>query len=590
MKRNFNLILPGIFVFFLIFCITLMIISCGCSREEYPDFSFVGEDSIFRIPEEIWKNYPSARERYIAGDYSASLSELSDMVRPGESPRELLLLIAECANRSGNMEGAAAQYDSIIRQYPQWIPALWGRLLLAYRMSDYSTVLDCANKIIKENPKNISARTYRAQAYSFLQKYHRAIWEYKKLVRIMPENDTLLTGLGEAYIGTGDFKKAEEIFKKSAELNPYSTVTKQALGILYAFTGRFTDAIELLEVVRKNHPDAYLVHNILSDSYAFIQQYDKAEEIFKETLEKVPGNEYEEACTYVHYSMFLIKRYRWAEAEAYLKRAKKITPAVMTWNGNMGIVLYQTGRIKESEKYFKKAVIEAETDPETKSALVPVYAGYARLLLEEGRLSEAEEFMNDTLKKLPWHWEIYALLSRKKLNDGDLEKAGEFAKMSVELGPEDIVGDIALGDVALARGDVRDAVRHYQSALEKGPEEADAYLAMGKALEITGEKESALRHYKKAYRLNPFLYPAVYREAKILEEKGYPEGAGKLLVRAGRTLPKDPQDRRFLASSYACWGYDKSAMDILRPILSIPGLKKKALKNPYLGPLVDKKY
>jgi tetratricopeptide (TPR) repeat protein len=213
-----------------------------------------------------------------------------------------------------------------------------------------------------------------------------------------------------------------------------------------------------------------------------------------------------------------------------MRRAVVASPSNASSNANLGIALFDLGRLEESLPYFEKT---RRLDPRLASPMRP----HAEVLAALGRLSEARELASQAWSMSP---AVNAAAPRVsiELAAGDTAAARRVAEQAMrELPTDQVLGDLgssAIGWV-LAPGDVR-------RLLALGPE-AFSDGGSGRAL-------VRARHY--------------YRQGDSARMRQWADSAQRLKRVELRDVPDDTWLMTGLASAEAFRGRGAAALDLVR--------------------------
>ena len=132
---------------------------------------------------------------------------------------------------------------------------------------------------------------------------------------------------------------------------------------------------------------------------------------------------------------------------------------------------------------------------------------YGVLLLEAGRIDEAEQHLRRALERSPQDFmslnglaRIFALRGRHDAAIGVLREALEVPNVPPEKRAQTYA---AIGSNELARHNVRGALDAYARAVELNPYLPDAHSGYGSALALAGHLDEALAEHRKAIQLAP---------------------------------------------------------------------------------------
>jgi tetratricopeptide (TPR) repeat protein len=124
-------------------------------------------------------------------------------------------------------------------------------------------------------------------------------------------------------------------------------------------------------------------------------------------------------------------------------------------------------------------------------------------LVQEGRLPEAIEHLQQALRFKPAYAEVNNNLGKALAQAGRVEEAIGHYEQALRLKPDYAKAHCNLG-LALARvGKTQEAMEHYEQALQIKPDLAEAHYNLGVALFRLGRLPEAMGHYEEALRSKP---------------------------------------------------------------------------------------
>lgn len=152
--------------------------------------------------------------------------------------------------------------------------------------------------------------------------------------------------------------------------------------------------------------------------------------------------------------------------EIYMKQGKSDSAAIV---------------LEEGKKYFIEQKILTKTNP-------LLYVGYAHMLLNSGRSSEARKLMEEVLKE-------------SKFKNADALLA--VAKVNIES----------------KNGDIKWAIDLLGKAEKRDKKNSQIYMAFGDAYSKMIDGSNAVVNYKKAFDINPLFAEAIYKIGRIYKSQ-----------------------------------------------------------------------
>ncbi|MCX7877826.1 MAG: tetratricopeptide repeat protein [Ignavibacteria bacterium] len=260
-----------------------------------------------------------------------------------------------------------------------------------------------------------------------------------------------------------------------------------------------------------------------------------------------------------------------------------------------GIALFQTGSVKEAEKFLKDAVKKDDERPEAYAVLGEIYTSQKKYNEASAEFQKARKYLplsksKDQLDKE----EIETIISILKaeaesfIADGKVDNAITSltqARTYDDRNPKIYVG---LGDAYLARGAYEPARTNYELALKYKSGYAPAIYGLGKVDFRQKKYSSSLENFIKATDADNNFAPAFFEKGLIFYLLDRFNDAIEAFERYDQLVPGSRRGKTYLAKSYYGKGEIDRAMKILEEVLSIDPDYGEANKY-YAYCLIDKK-
>jgi protein O-mannosyl-transferase len=168
----------------------------------------------------------------------------------------------------------------------------------------------------------------------------------------------------------------------------------------------------------------------------------------------------------------------WKDSEVLLRHALEVTENNELAHRNLGVALYEKGRIEEAIGQFKEGV----------------------------RLKPDDAYT---------HYNFGIALDKQ----GQVNKAlGQFQE-ALRLDPDYADAHYNLGVALYQQGHTAEAIRHFQETIRLNPDHPEAHNNLGTALGLNGQTDEAIRHFQEALRLKPDYAEARTNLAVMLATK-----------------------------------------------------------------------
>lgn len=213
------------------------------------------------------------------------------------------------------------------------------------------------------------------------------------------------------------------------------------------------------------------------------------EKLWKDVTEKSPGN----GRGWMNYGLALMAKNDMTGAIACYEKALQLYPNYSYAHINMGIALNKTGKKKEAEANFRKAVEVAPYNPEG-------FYYYGLFLIEMQEFAKAKEILEAGKAISPMHEGINIALA--PLQNGTVKSAADLARETAEKNPT-ADNYINLSLALYNAGDFTGSAKAAEEAAKIKPDYAIAYNNICAAYNRCGEFELAEAAGTKAVSLLP---------------------------------------------------------------------------------------
>jgi protein O-mannosyl-transferase len=181
-----------------------------------------------------------------------------------------------------------------------------------------------------------------------------------------------------------------------------------------------------------------------------------------------------------------------------------------TWFGrcNLGVVLFQKGRVDEAVAQYQKAL---EINPN----YVAAHYNLGNALFQKGQLDEALAQYQKAVEINPNDAEAHVNLGNALFQNEQLDEALAQFQKAIEINPNDAETHYNLGNALFQKGQLDEAVAQFQKALEIDPNSFATHYNLGGALFQKGQLDDAITQFQEVLRLKPDFSPAQANLAKV---------------------------------------------------------------------------
>jgi tetratricopeptide (TPR) repeat protein len=365
-------------------------------------------------------------------------------------------------------------------------------------------------------------------------KFEQAIREYEKILKKFPEDTTIINRVGDLYGRAGQVQKAVELYEEIADHFTRDGFTTKAIAILKKIQRLDPQRLDVFERLAGLYFDQGLTieakreYQIIAEWYVKNGDLEKAVEAHERLVDLDPSN---------HVSALRL-------ADLLLKKGE-VTSALEVYE-RLGRVLIDAGKLDEAERLYRHIL---EQDPPKGDFLLPI----CRAFLDAGRSAVAREFLDFAIERSPENPDLQALRVQNQLSHGESQAALESARKILEADPGNVELRSLVGEAMLSSGETVAArellVPAVADLLERG-EHKLAQEALRDLLKESPDDQELLKLAVRAYRSSGDRETLFTLQAALAEsyyQSGEQEGAKRLYITLLETEPENKRFRRRLA-------------------------------------------
>lgn len=155
----------------------------------------------------------------------------------------------------GKYDEAVRAYDAILKENPEYLPAILERAKVLSWNRRYLEAADGFHEVLKREPRNREARLGLARSLSWSGNQDDARFEYEKLVRRDPADTDALVGVAQTWAWSGNPSKARSFYEKALAAEPGKKEAEMGLAYLEIQSGEPYAASTRAERLAKAYPD-----------------------------------------------------------------------------------------------------------------------------------------------------------------------------------------------------------------------------------------------------------------------------------------------------------------------------------------------
>lgn len=433
------------------------------------------------------KNFYEKRNYELALSAAARASDFS----PGHIPSELFL--SKVQLRLGLAKQGLETLEKLIRKYPEDKNI---NLALVDAYIDTYKFNDARNRIAIISGTDIKSSyefaSMNGKLYLSMGDSLQAISWLRNSINMNPLNDHDIYLLAEILIKRANFDAAKLLLNKCMELDPVNPDYRISYSkIVYELQDDQAAVGYLLGLLNEFGENP----KILSEIAIFYYRSGKVKDFlaYKEKIEKLP---FRDKALYEFLIKAALLDERYDEIPGLVEKLLQIEPGDIESMMTAGRVMYETGKLVEAAKWFKRIQEKLETYPK-----VQYYIAKIKYLNKE-----YDEAMADVKKDIAANGENDAdltLMAQIHVAKGELIEAENMFKKAQKINPRGYEALMGLAEISTKRNNFDLALDLYKKAMKEKGDEPIIHRKIGDVYRLLGQGSLAVEAYKLYLEMNP---------------------------------------------------------------------------------------
>ncbi len=415
-----------------------------------------------------------------------------------------------------------------------------------YQNSEYKTVVELAEKLLKIAPENADASDLLAMSLFNLKDYSRAISVFKELELNEAFRNKAIKFQVQAYFQLEQYLDAralidEVLASEPEEVEPYLVCTRLSLklgdaigavtcaedglalheshielgyllGRAYIEAGLEDEGLIAYQNIIENNPDDHITRLKIADDLYALQKFEQALEIYEQVSDKMsdPGK----ALVGKARSLLALNRDDESRAIAVKLSGKKATKG----DGN-----YLLGKIAIKQNEFKKAVLRLTRASKENPDSIDAWLSLAESYIQLNQLPKGIKSLEQGIDKNPESYELYELVGKIQLELENYPEANKHLDKAVALQPQSLLAQVLYSRGLYATRNYRSAAIHADVAAKMDPRNIDVLTLQANIANRQGKTGSAIEYLKTAISIDPasadlqHLIGRVYQDANLFD-------------------------------------------------------------------------
>jgi tetratricopeptide (TPR) repeat protein len=365
-------------------------------------------------------------------------------------------------------------------------------------------------------------------------KIELAIKEYEKVLKAYPTDVNTINKAGDLYLRNGRVDRAIELYERIADHFTQDGFATKAIAILKKINRLAPQRLDIFDRLADLYIQQGLVveaknqYQILADWYSKKGDHRRAVEIHRKLVQLDPANH--------------MAHLRLADM---LFQLREVEQAIEVYD-RLGRVLLERGKIDEAERLYRHAL---EQNPPQGDFLAPL----CEALLGAGRTATARELIDIAFQRSPDSFGLQSLKVRIHLASGEADEALALARRAVQARPDSSAAQTLLGRALLLGGrhsEAREALLPATEDLLRRGEFAEARTLADALAEVFPDDLQVIGVAVRAYRQTAdrgALLGLIGRLAELSHSAGKQDQAERLYMELLTADPTNDVARRRIA-------------------------------------------
>ncbi len=187
-------------------------------------------------------------------EFEAAATEINEALRAGGRKAPSGFVMGELLRRKEDWSTAAAVFEQLIKQVPDFPEARTKLSFVLYRAVNQDDALREAKAVLHENPSNAEAHKDAGLALLGMSRFDAAEGEFREALRLKPDYENIYYDLGNLLYYKKDMDGAIEQYKKALVLKPRDIDVHTNLALAYEGKKEYGSAIRELREAKQIDP------------------------------------------------------------------------------------------------------------------------------------------------------------------------------------------------------------------------------------------------------------------------------------------------------------------------------------------------
>lgn len=499
-------------------------------QQRYEDAVAVYKALYKSVPQNFWYRLALARAQMAAGDDEEAIQHLDALVSRAPGSAEVNYLRALAAFRLKDYE-TAKQYAEKAVAAADNLPSRRIAGAANYALGNFEQAANHLRYYVSNAPADTAIVRLYGRTLLQLGQADRAREVLEALVQSDTDDPELLAMVGTAAVRSGDLKGGETYFERLAatESDAGSAAARAQLGAIRISTGEVEQGVRDLQQALEQNPKLDQALLALTLTHLRQKEFDKALSAAEKLKENLPNDPAGATLAGIAYVGMGDR----AKAREAFREALQIRPGAPDASSNLAVLALQEGKTDEALALLREA---AEKNPDH----VATVTRLAQLEARQGEVGKAQERLQAFLRTHPHEQEPRLLLAELYVNSGELQKALDLTEGQLAIQPDNPGLLAVVGRARLARGNTDEALADLKKLADLRPDSADAHMLLAEAYRRKGDQALYRQQLERALDLQADRTDAKLQLAALALAQGDSQTFERLMGDLKETVPNDP--------------------------------------------------
>ena len=365
-------------------------------------------------PQKAKGKYLTAGHKYMQrGEYGEAAIEFRNVLRLDPRSVDAYYQLARVDLALHDWTSAYASFDKTIELDPDHLDARLDRGRLYLAALDFGRAEDDANFILSRESKDVGAYQLLGAAMIGERKPDQAIAAFSRVTELRPDDPIAYLNIASVEISLRRYANAELHLKKAVAVDPKSVQACSDLANFYRLQNRMPEAMQVLQEGTSKNPDATSLYIDWASVLSGHGSEADSDAVLDKLRKQIPNS----SDVAVTIGAFYLEQKQVDRALGEYRRGLSISPKNLDIKKRIQDLYLSTNQTQLAADFDRELMKEHPKD-------VIVRVNHGRLLLSQGKLTEAINNLQEVATDAPDSAQAHYFLAMAHWQKGELGQAG----------------------------------------------------------------------------------------------------------------------------------------------------------------------